>query len=100
VLHVVGPEQGLILPGMLVVCGDSHTATHGALGALAFGIGATEVAQVLATQALWQPLPKRMPPRKTSMEKSSMFGFSFFILSKAQDICGPPHTILASGYFP
>jgi 3-isopropylmalate/(R)-2-methylmalate dehydratase large subunit len=60
VLHVVGPEQGLILPGMVIVCGDSHTSTHGAMGALAFGIGTTEVAQVLAAQALWQPSPKRM----------------------------------------
>ncbi|KXU91436.1 isopropylmalate isomerase [Paraburkholderia monticola] len=54
IVHVVGPEQGLSLPGMTVVCADSHTSTHGALGALAFGIGATEVAHVLATQCLWQ----------------------------------------------
>ena len=60
IVHVVGPEQGLTLPGMLVVCGDSHTSTHGALGALAFGIGATEVAHVLATQTVWQKKPKRM----------------------------------------
>jgi 3-isopropylmalate/(R)-2-methylmalate dehydratase large subunit len=58
ILHVVGPEQGLSQPGMVIVCGDSHTSTHGALGALAFGIGATEVCQVLATQALWQRKPK------------------------------------------
>jgi 3-isopropylmalate/(R)-2-methylmalate dehydratase large subunit len=54
IVHVVGPEQGLSLPGMTIVCADSHTSTHGALGALAFGIGATEVAHVLATQCLWQ----------------------------------------------
>jgi len=54
IVHVVGPEQGLSLPGMTVVCADSHTSTHGAMGALAFGIGATEVAHVLATQCLWQ----------------------------------------------
>jgi 3-isopropylmalate/(R)-2-methylmalate dehydratase large subunit len=54
IVHVVGPEQGLSLPGMTIVCGDSHTATHGAMGALAFGIGASEVSQVLATQTLWQ----------------------------------------------
>ena len=58
IVHVVGPEQGLSLPGMLIVCGDSHTSTHGALGALAFGIGATEVAHVLATQTLWQRKPQ------------------------------------------
>jgi 3-isopropylmalate/(R)-2-methylmalate dehydratase large subunit len=60
VVHVVGPEQGLIWPGMVVVCGDSHTSTHGALGALAFGIGATEVGHVLATQSIWQRKPKTM----------------------------------------
>src|SRR6187549_471054 len=60
IVHVVGPEQGLTLPGLLIVCGDSHTSTHGALGALAFGIGASEVAHVLMTQTLWQKKPKRM----------------------------------------
>ncbi|HSV58690.1 MAG TPA: 3-isopropylmalate dehydratase large subunit [Variovorax sp.] len=60
IVHVVGPEQGLSLPGMLLVCGDSHTATHGALGALAFGIGASEVAHVLATQTLWQRRPRSL----------------------------------------
>jgi 3-isopropylmalate/(R)-2-methylmalate dehydratase large subunit len=60
IVHVMGPEQGLSLPGMLILCGDSHTSTHGAVGALAFGIGASEVAHVLATQALWQRKPKTM----------------------------------------
>ena len=60
IVHVVGPEQGLTLPGMTVNCGDSHTSTHGALGALAFGIGATEVAHVMATQTIWQMRPKVM----------------------------------------
>ncbi len=60
IVHVVGPEQGLTQPGLLMVCGDSHTSTHGALGALAFGIGASEVAHVLATQTLWQRKPKTM----------------------------------------
>src|SRR5580693_4930544 len=60
IVHVVGPEQGLTLPGLLIVCGDSHTSTHGALGAYAFGIGASEVAHVLMTQALWQKKPKLM----------------------------------------
>jgi 3-isopropylmalate/(R)-2-methylmalate dehydratase large subunit len=60
IVHVVGPEQALSQPGMVIVCGDSHTATHGALGALAFGIGASEVAHVLATQALWQAKAKTM----------------------------------------
>jgi 3-isopropylmalate/(R)-2-methylmalate dehydratase large subunit len=60
IVHVVGPEQGLSQPGMIMVCGDSHTATHGALGALAFGGGASEVGHVLATQTLWQGKPKNM----------------------------------------
>ena len=60
IVHVVGPEQGLTLPGLLIVCGDSHTSTHGALGAYAFGIGASEVAHVLMTQAIWQKKPPRM----------------------------------------
>jgi 3-isopropylmalate/(R)-2-methylmalate dehydratase large subunit len=60
VVHVMGPEQGFILPGMTVVCGDSHTATHGAFGALAFGIGTSEVEHVLATQTLVQKRSKNM----------------------------------------
>ena len=60
IVHVVGPEQGLTLPGLLVNCGDSHTSTHGAFGTLAFGIGATEVTHVLATQTVWQRKPKAM----------------------------------------
>jgi 3-isopropylmalate/(R)-2-methylmalate dehydratase large subunit len=60
IVHVVGPEQGLSQPGMLIVCGDSHTSTHGALGALAIGVGASDVAHVLATQALWLPTPKTL----------------------------------------
>ena len=60
IVHVIGPEQGATLPGMTIVCGDSHTATHGALGALAFGIGTSEVEHVLATQCLIQQKSKNM----------------------------------------
>ena len=60
IVHVMGPEQGLTLPGATIVCGDSHTATHGAFGALAFGIGTSEVEHVLATQTLQQKKPKNM----------------------------------------
>src|SRR6266567_2881805 len=60
IVHIIGPEQGLTLPGMTIVCGDSHTSTHGALGALAFGIGTSEVEQVLASQCLLQQRPKTM----------------------------------------
>jgi 3-isopropylmalate/(R)-2-methylmalate dehydratase large subunit len=60
IVHVIGPEQGITQPGLVIVCGDSHTSTHGALGALAFGIGMTEVSHALATQTLWQRKPKTM----------------------------------------
>ena len=60
IIHVVGPENGLSLPGMTIVCGDSHTSTHGAVGAIAFGIGTSEVEMVLATQCVFQSRPKTM----------------------------------------
>src|ERR1700722_3176928 len=60
IVHVIGPEQGISQPGMTIVCADSHTSTHGALGALAFGVGITQATQVLATQTLWQRKPKSM----------------------------------------
>ena len=83
IVHVIGPEQGRTLPGMTIVCGDSHTSTHGAFGALAFGIGTSEVEHVLATQTLPQARPTldggrtstaRCPPasrRRTSCWRSS-----------------------------
>ena len=60
IVHVIGPEQGFTLPGITLVCGDSHTSTHGAFGALAFGIGASECGTVMATQTLWQTKAKTM----------------------------------------
>lgn len=63
IVHVIGPELGLTLPGKTIVCGDSHTSTHGAFGALAFGIGTSEVEHVLATQCLWQKRPRTMEVR-------------------------------------
>src|ERR1700754_4058632 len=63
IVHIIGPEQGFTQPGMTIVCGDSHTATHGAFGALAFGIGTSEVEHVLATQCLVQRKPKSMRVR-------------------------------------
>ena len=60
IIHVVGPERGLSLPGMTIVCGDSHTSTHGAMGAVAFGIGTSEVEMVMASQCILQPKPKSM----------------------------------------
>ena len=60
IIHVIGPEQGFTQPGMTIVCGDSHTSTHGAMGAIAFGIGTSEIEMVLATQCVLQPKPKSM----------------------------------------
>jgi 3-isopropylmalate/(R)-2-methylmalate dehydratase large subunit len=60
IVHVIGPELGITLPGMTIVCGDSHTSTHGAFGSVAFGIGTSEVEMVLATQCILQPKPKKM----------------------------------------
>src|SRR5258707_4421067 len=60
IVHIIGPEQGLSQPGITLCCDDSHTSTHGALGALAFGIGSSEVTHVMATQCIWQRKPKSM----------------------------------------
>src|SRR5256885_2707929 len=76
IVHVIGPELGLTQPGMTIVCGDSHTSTHGAFGALAFGIGTSEVGHVLATQCLLQSRPRtlavemdgRLPPGVTAKD--------------------------------
>lgn len=76
IVHVIGPELGLTKPGMTIVCGDSHTSTHGAFGALAFGIGTSEVEHVLATQCLQQSRPKtlritvdgKLPPAVTAKD--------------------------------
>lgn len=60
IVHIIGPEQGFTQPGMTIVCGDSHTSTHGAFGAVAFGIGTSEVEMVFASQCILQPKPKAM----------------------------------------
>src|SRR5437764_11537485 len=60
IVHIIGPELGITKPGMTIVCGDSHTSTHGAFGTIAFGIGTSEVEQVLATQTILQYRPKTM----------------------------------------
>jgi len=63
IVHIIGPELGITLPGTTIVCGDSHTSTHGAFGALAFGIGTSEVEHVLTTQCLWMQKPKTFEVR-------------------------------------
>ena len=74
IVHVIGPEQGLCLPGMTIVCGDSHTSTHGALGALAFGIGTSEVEHVLATQTLLQKPARNMKVEVTGALAPGVYG--------------------------
>lgn len=73
IVHMVGPEVGLTQPGKTIVCGDSHTATHGAFGAIAFGIGTSEVEHVLATQTIWQKKPKRMGIEVTGMLQPGVY---------------------------
>lgn len=73
IVHMVGPELGLTLPGKTIVCGDSHTATHGAFGALAHGIGTSEVEHVLATQTLWQPKLKNLGIKVTGELKAGVY---------------------------
>lgn len=73
IVHMIGPELGLSLPGKTIVCGDSHTATHGALGAIAFGIGTSEVEDVFASQCMWQTKPKKMGVKVTGQLASNVF---------------------------
>ena len=97
IVHVVGPEQGLTLPGLLIVCGDSHTSTHGAFGAYAFGIGASEVAHVLMTQTLWQKRPKRMritvDGRSTAGIGAKDIALSIIAQDRRRRRAGPRHRI-------
>ncbi|AIY14404.1 3-isopropylmalate dehydratase large subunit [Cellulophaga baltica] len=94
IVHVVGPEYGITQPGATIVCGDSHTSTHGAFGAIAFGIGTSEVEMVLATQCIMQPKPKKM---RINVKGSLNFGVTpkdvaLYIISKLT-------TSGATGYF-
>ncbi|MDR0683100.1 MAG: 3-isopropylmalate dehydratase large subunit [Dysgonamonadaceae bacterium] len=94
IIHVVGPETGLSLPGMTLVCGDSHTSTHGALGAVAFGIGTSEVEMVLATQCIFQTRPKtmRITIKNTLKQSITAKDMALYIISKMT-------TGGATGYF-
>ncbi|GMN05063.1 3-isopropylmalate dehydratase large subunit [Croceitalea sp. MTPC5] len=94
IVHVIGPENGITLPGATIVCGDSHTSTHGAFGAIAFGIGTSEVEMVLATQCIMQPKPKSM---RININGELSFGVTpkdvaLYIISKLS-------TSGATGYF-
>jgi 3-isopropylmalate/(R)-2-methylmalate dehydratase large subunit len=94
IIHVVGPERGLTLPGMTIVCGDSHTSTHGAMGAVAFGIGTSEVEMVLASQCILQARPKTMRIRvEGNLNKGvTAKDMALYIMSKIT-------TSGATGYF-
>ncbi|MDR2057011.1 MAG: 3-isopropylmalate dehydratase large subunit [Dysgonamonadaceae bacterium] len=94
IVHVVGPENGLSLPGMTIVCGDSHTSTHGALGTIAFGIGTSEVEMVLATQCILQSRPKTMRIRVQNQLKPAITAkdLALYIIAKMT-------TGGATGYF-
>src|SRR5438477_8392252 len=99
IVHIIGPEQGLTLPGMTIVCGDSHTSTHGALGALAFGIGTSEVEHVLATQCLLQNRPKTMQIRVegTLATRVTAKDLALAIIGKLGTGVGTGHVIEFSG---
>ena len=94
IIHVVGPERGLTLPGMTIVCGDSHTSTHGAVGAVAFGIGTSEVEMVMASQCILQAKPKTMRIRVegTLGQGVTAKDVALYIMSKVT-------TSGATGYF-
>ncbi|MFL5655497.1 MAG: 3-isopropylmalate dehydratase large subunit [Ktedonobacteraceae bacterium] len=99
IVHIIGPEQGITLPGMTIVCGDSHTSTHGALGALAFGIGTSEVEHVLATQCLLQQRPKTMNIRVegTLAPRITAKDLALAIIAKFGTAVGTGHVIEFSG---
>ena len=94
IVHVIGPEHGITLPGVTIVCGDSHTSTHGAFGAIAFGIGTSEVEMVLSTQCIMQPKPKKMRITINGKLNSAVTpkDVALFIISKLS-------TSGATGYF-
>ena len=94
IIHVVGPERGLTLPGMTIVCGDSHTSTHGAMGAVAFGIGTSEVEMVLASQCILQSRPKtiRMTVNTELARRATAKDVALYMMSKMT-------TSGATGYF-
>jgi 3-isopropylmalate/(R)-2-methylmalate dehydratase large subunit len=99
IVHVIGPELGITQPGVTLVCGDSHTSTHGALGALAFGIGASEVAHVLATQTLWQTRAKtlRVTVEGTLQDGVASKDIILALIAKIGAFGGTGHTLEYDG---
>lgn len=99
VVHIIGPEMGLTQPGMTIVCGDSHTSTHGAFGAIAFGIGTSEVEMVLASQCIMQPKPKKMRITVNGElgDRVTAKDIALYIISKISTSGGTGHFIEYAG---
>ncbi len=99
VVHIIGPEMGLTQPGMTIVCGDSHTSTHGAFGAIAFGIGTSEVEMVFASQCIMQPKPKKMKitVNGTLGEGVTAKDIALYIIAKISTSGGTGHFIEYTG---
>ena len=99
IVHIIGPELGLTQPGMTIVCGDSHTSTHGAFGAIAFGIGTSEVEMVLASQSIMQPKPKKMRITVNGELKKGVTAkdIALYIISQISTSGGTGHFIEYSG---
>ena len=99
VVHIIGPEMGLTQPGMTIVCGDSHTSTHGAFGAIAFGIGTSEVEMVLASQCIMQPKPKKMKITVNGELRKGVTSkdIALYIISKISTSGGTGHFIEYAG---
>lgn len=99
IVHMVGPETGKTQPGKFIVCGDSHTATHGAFGAIAFGIGTSEVEHVFATQTIWQVKPKRMLVEFTGKPQKGVYSKDFILALIAEYgvACGVGYVVEYTG---
>jgi 3-isopropylmalate/(R)-2-methylmalate dehydratase large subunit len=99
IVHIIGPEMGLTQPGMTIVCGDSHTSTHGAFGAIAFGIGTSEVEMVLASQCIMQPKPKKMRININGVlnEGVTAKDIALYVISKISTSGGTGHFIEYAG---
>lgn len=99
IVHMVGPETGRTQPGKFIVCGDSHTATHGAFGAIAFGIGTSEVEHVLATQTIWQVKPKRLLVEFVGRAQAGVYAKDFILalIARYGVDCGLGHVVEFAG---
>ena len=99
VVHIIGPEMGLTQPGMTIVCGDSHTSTHGAFGAIAFGIGTSEVEMVLASQCIMQPKPKKMLIKVDGQLKKGVTAkdVALYVISQISTSGGTGHFVEFAG---